>query len=330
MTLDWRALEQAARVVAGSGTKADGSKVLSMRSAILQIVDEAVAEVAREADMRAEPKAELLLVDRPGWIGGNIRTLERILGDLDLQGSQAKVLAWEAGAFVGLISRMVLGQYDPFRDQLLVVYPNLGPFSDAEGLRWLLFHEVTHVAQFRAAPWMPDLIVSSARELLAFQRPGWAKEALRQLPDRIPEIVKWLRDAAEGRPTTTPLLELLPEEQRDAFARVNSLVTLLEGHATHVTELIARRVLDNYEEINKRIEARRRRPPVMRILEALGGIEMKRQQYIVGKRFCEVVWSHGGAQALAPAWRGPEWVPTIDELKEPDRWIERVGLQTPA
>jgi coenzyme F420 biosynthesis associated uncharacterized protein len=328
--LDWRALEQAAKVVAGSGNKLDGSTLLTMRSSILQIVDEATAEVEREAGMEALPKAELLLVDRHGWLGGNIRTLERLFGDLDVKGSEAKFLAWEAGAFVGLISRAVLGQYDPFRDQLLVVYPNLGPFADAEGLRWLLFHEVTHVAQFRAAPWIPDQIVAAGRQLLTGQQSGWARDAIRQLPERIPEIVRWLRDVLEGKSTTTPLLELLPEEQREAIGRVNALVTLLEGHATHVTELIAKRVLPNYEEMNRRIAERRKRPPVMRILEALGGIEMKRQQYVLGKSFCDAVWKQGGATALEPAWRGPEWVPTMDELKAPDRWLARVGMQTPA
>ena len=67
-----------------------------------------------------------------------------------------------------------------------------------------------------------------------------------------------------------------------------------------------------------------------KLLEALGGIDMKRQQYVIGKGFCEAVWAHGGPGALAPVWRGPEWMPTLDELSEPDRWISRVSLEQPA
>jgi coenzyme F420 biosynthesis associated uncharacterized protein len=328
--IDWTSLEQAAKVVAGSGPRADGSKLLELRSSIVDIVEEASAEVEREAGMAPLPKAELLVVDRYGWIGGNVRTLSQMLGDVELTGASSKMVAWEGGAFVGLLARMVLGQYDPFQDQLLIVYPNLGEMSDAEGLRWLLFHEVTHVAQFRAAPWITDRIVGAAKQALSIQQPGWARDTIKQLPERLPELIKWARDALEGKATTTPLFELLPDEQREAIMSVNALVTLLEGHATHVTELIAKRVLPNHEAINRRLAARRKRPPLMRLLEALSGIEMKRQQYVIGKGFCEAVWEHGGAQALAPAWRGPEWVPTLDELKEPDRWLARVGLPTPA
>jgi coenzyme F420 biosynthesis associated uncharacterized protein len=329
--IDWPSVERAAKVVAGGGSSIDGSRLLDLRSSIVGIVDEASAEVERESGLSPLPKAELLVVDRNGWIGGNVRTMSQLLGDVDVKGAESKLLAWEGGAFIGLLARMVLGQYDPFSNQLLIVYPNLGEMSDNDGLRWLLFHEVTHVAQFRAAPWITDRIVEATQTALSINQPGFARDLVRQLPERLPELLRWARDALEGKATSTPLFELLPDEQREAIMSVHALVTLLEGHATHVTELIAKRVLpDKHEEINKRIAARRKRPPLMRFLEALGGIDMKRQQYVIGKGFCEAVWEHGGADALAPAWRGPEWAPTREELREPDRWLARVALQTPA
>jgi coenzyme F420 biosynthesis associated uncharacterized protein len=328
--IDWPSLERAAKVVAGPGPRVDGSRLLDLRTQIVGIVGEASDEVERESGLAPLPKAELLVVDRHGWIGGNVRTMSKLLGDIDVKGAESKLLAWEGGGFVGLLARMVLGQYDPFSDQLLIVYPNLGEMSDHDGLRWLLFHEVTHVAQFRAAPWITDSIVGATKQALSIDQPGFARDLVRQLPERLPELLRWARDAIEGKATTTPLFELLPDEQREAIMSVHALVTLLEGHATHVTELIAKRVLPSHEEINKRIAARRRRPPLMRFLEALSGIDMKRQQYVIGKGFCEAVWEHGGADALAPAWRGPEWAPTRDELGEPERWLARVALQTPA
>jgi coenzyme F420 biosynthesis associated uncharacterized protein len=328
--INWSSLEQAAKVVAGPGPRRDGAELIELRSSIVRIVDEASAEVEKESLLAPLPRAELLVVDRYGWIGGNVRTLSQMLGDLDVKGAESKLIAWEGGAFVGLLARMVLGQYDPYRDQLLIVYPNLGEFADAEGLRWLLFHEVTHVAQFRAAPWITDRIVDAAKKALEIQQPGFAKDVIRQLPERLPEIVKWARQALEGKATGTPIFDLLPDEQREAIMGVHAIVTLLEGHATHVTELIAKRVLPNHEEINRRLAQRRKKPPLLRLIEAIAGIDMKRQQYVVGKGFCEAVWEHGGAQALAPAWQGPEWAPTLDELREPDRWLDRVRLQTPA
>ena len=165
----------------------------------------------------------------------------------------------------------------------------------------------------------------------AGQSSRWTRDAMRRLPEKLPEFIRWARDALEGKPIdNNPLLDLLPDEQRASIMSIHALVTVLEGHATHVTDLIARRALPNYEQLTQRIEARRSRPPLLRLLEAIAGIEMKRQQYVLGRAFCERVWEHGGAEALAPVWRGPEWVPTTEELREPDRWIARVSLQTSA
>lgn len=322
---DRSAFTQAANLVAGPGRRLDGASLLKLRGRILEIVDDATAEVEAEAQMSAQPKAELMLVDRHGWIGGNYSTLARLFEDVKLPASQSRVVSWEGGAFMGLIARAVLGQYDPFRDQLLIVYPNLGEFADEQGMRWLLFHELTHVAQFREAPWIADEIMSTARSILAGGDVSWTKDAMRRIPDKLPELIRWARDAYEGKATTTPLLELLPDEQRQAIERVNSIVTVLEGHATLITELIAKRVLPGHEDINKRIEARRKRPPLMKLLEAVGGIQMKRQQYKTGKLFCDAIWEVGGAQALAPVWRGPDLMPNATELKDPEAWLDRMG-----
>jgi len=312
-------------VFAGSGEQRDGAQVAALRRKVMALVADARELVAAQAEMPTEPASEVLLVDRRAWAGGNVRTLQRLFEGLDVPGSDAKIVAWEGGALVGLLARMVLAQFDPFRDQLLVVHPNLGQFGEGDGLRFVVLHEVTHLAQFRAAPWIPDRIVQLAQSVLNSEMRGWAKEMAGQMRRRLPELLQWARDALEGRAQGMPLIDMLPDEQRDAVMRLHSLVTVLEGHATHVTDLIAKRVLDDYESINRRIEERRERPPLMRLLEAAAGLEMKRQQYVVGRDFCRAVWEAGGADALAPAWTGPEAVPTQEELRAPELWLKRVA-----
>ena len=328
--LNWGSLERAARVVAGTGTRTDGAALLRLRSDIVALLDDACAEVERESGLPTTPRAELLVVDRHGWIGGNLRTLQRLLGDAPLAGAEARVIAWEGGAFLGMVARVVLAQFDPFRDQLIVVYPNLGEMARGSGLRYLMFHEVAHLAQFRAAPWIPERIVELAREVLSVQTPGLTRDTLAKIPERLPQIIKWARDVVEGRPVTMPLLDLLPAAQREAVNTLQALVTLLEGHATLITDLISQRTLPDFPELQARLEQRKRRPPLMRLVEAVSGLEMKRQQYVVGRSFCEAVWKHGGAAALDAAWRGPEWIPTIDELRAPEAWLDRVGAPTDA
>lgn len=278
--------------------------------------------------MPTDPPAELLVVDRKAWAGGNVRTLQLLLGEVQLSGAEAKVLAYEAGALVGVLSRAVLAQFDPFRDQLLVVYPNLRDMGEGDGLRWIVLHEVTHLAQFRAAPWIPDHIVSVGRGVVAAQSKGMGRQIAAQAREKLPDLIRWARAVLEGRAPSgeMPLLDLLPPEQRQAVQHLHGLVTVLEGHATHVTESIGKRVVSDYDGLQERIRARgRRRSPLVRLLEAVSGLEMKRRQYEVGRDFCAAVWEQGGAGALAPVWTGPDAVPTPDELREPELWLKRVA-----
>jgi coenzyme F420 biosynthesis associated uncharacterized protein len=323
--MDWKSLEQSARFFAGAGDQRDGLQVAELRRRVVGLVEEARAEVASEAGMPTTPPAELLMVDRRAWAGGNVRTLQRLFEGVTLPGSEAKLVAWEGGAFVGVLARLVLAQFDPFRNQLLVVHSNLGDLAEGDGLRYIVLHEVTHLAQFRAAPWIPDRIVELGQSVLGGDSRGWTKEVAVNIRRRLPEIVRWGRDALEGKAEGMPLIDMLPPEQRDKVLRLYSLVTLLEGHATLVTDLIAERVIPTYEDLRRRLDERKKRPPLVRLLEATAGIEMKRQQYVLGRDFCRAVWEAGGAPALAPAWSGPESVPTHDELRAPELWLKRVA-----
>jgi uncharacterized protein (DUF2342 family) len=47
------------------------------------------------------------------------------------------------------------------------------------------------------------------------------------------------------------------------------------------------------------------------------------KQYEVGRRFCDAVVEAEGTAALARAWSGPEALPTMAELEEPQRWLTR-------
>ena len=41
--------------------------------------------------------------------------------------------------------------------------------------------------------------------------------------------------------------------------------------------------------------------------------------------FIATVEREAGPRAIDAAWRGPEWLPTLDELGEPRSWLARVA-----
>jgi uncharacterized protein (DUF2342 family) len=64
---------------------------------------------------------------------------------------------------------------------------------------------------------------------------------------------------------------------------------------------------------------------IQRVINNAIGLEMKLRQYELGQRFCETVASRGGDEALAHLWSDPSNLPTLDELKTPERWVQRVA-----
>jgi uncharacterized protein (DUF2342 family) len=55
------------------------------------------------------------------------------------------------------------------------------------------------------------------------------------------------------------------------------------------------------------------------------GLESKLRQYEVGEAFVAAVERKGGPRGIDAAWRGPESLPTIDELTRPATWLNRVA-----
>ena len=55
------------------------------------------------------------------------------------------------------------------------------------------------------------------------------------------------------------------------------------------------------------------------------GIEMKLRQYELGESFLDAVVERAGIDAISAAWESPEALPTLDELHEPMRWLDRTS-----
>jgi len=55
------------------------------------------------------------------------------------------------------------------------------------------------------------------------------------------------------------------------------------------------------------------------------GLEMKMKQYELGERFMQAVERQGGFSAIDRLWEGPQNLPTLDEIRYPAQWLERVA-----
>jgi coenzyme F420 biosynthesis associated uncharacterized protein len=264
-----------------------------------------------------------------------------------LKAGAAATLAAEAGLVVGYVSQRVLGQYElsllgPELDRahsaepsasgwppprLLFVAPNLRKAVrqlevEAEPFhRWICAHELTHVFQFQAVPWLREHLSNMVREYLSTVDVRIERGAAGGLPS-LPNPARLVDLFREGG--LAALVQT--REQRALMARVQATMAVVEGYSEHVMDAIARDAIPGHEKLRSAMDARRRsRSAPERILERLLGLDFKLRQYELGKRFCDAVVEAAGIEGLNRVWESPESLPTAAELEEPAAWLERLG-----
>jgi len=238
---------------------------------------------------------------------------------------------------LGYLAQRVLGQYDllvpddgprPVGDVVYYVGGNVLALEKRFAFRprdfrlWIAIHEVTHRAQFTAVPWMRPYYLELVETALSTVDPD---------PRRLMQAIA--RAADDFRNGRNPLDEggvvalIASDEQRGALASVQALMSLLEGHGNRVMNTLGRQHVAGQARMARVLQARRNSGGLTAFLHKLIGFESKLRQYEVGEAFVAAVEAEAGPRALDDAWRGPEWLPTLDELRAPHEWLTRVDAQ---
>lgn len=287
-------------------------------------------------------RAEAL--DRAGWIEANIGSFGTVFEPVEqaLRARMGRRLNSPAnqqsssvilGVLLGYLSRRVLGQYDPALlgkeavtgGRLYLVVPNLEQSRRQMGLpkdqfeTWVVFHELTHSWQFEAHPWLREFMNRQVRELLVS-----ASGKLAQI-----DAGELLRLAMRGelklRQPQQLLTGLMTPEQRRIFDQLQGLMSLLEGFSNHVMDALGPDMLPDYSAIAHRFEARQQRKgQAEKLFIKMTGLELKLEQYRIGERFVDRVVNERGIGFMNRAWEGPDNLPSLREIYEPDAWIARL------
>jgi uncharacterized protein (DUF2342 family) len=295
--IDWDAVAEAAKAATDPGDIDLSERETEAYAADVRAARRRIREVS---DTTFDVPNTLEIQNRHHWVDANVATFRRVFDPLDrrpsvLPGvSQALNTATTAGA-LAFVARNVLGQYDPILlaegdHSLYFVHPNIERVADKLDVpfprfrRWIAFHEVTHAAEFGAAPWLSDYL--GAR------------------------LERGVDALSEGR------------MERGAFEELNVAMTAVEGYAELLMdETFDEEYADLREKLDAR---RRGGGPLARLLKRVLGFKLKREQYERGRAFFEAVAAERGVVAAGRVWEGPEFLPTERELEEPARWLSRV------
>ncbi|MGH8928444.1 MAG: zinc-dependent metalloprotease [Acidimicrobiia bacterium] len=344
--IDWSLAAPVAARVAGTYSLADTYHTIQLRRSMPGVVGQAAAMVGEETGLETPGDPEVLVVTRAEWANRNLATFAHLLAPLESKIAEKleetgsggvpaavarRVVAIETGALLGFLARRVLGQYElvlPTGDQgdvVAVVGANvLGlerhqQFKPADFRLWIALHEATHRAQFLGVPWLRGYFLNLVTDLVGSVTPS---------PGRIARLVAEVVEAGrKGRPLLddTGLLGLLATpEQRQAIDRVQALMSLLEGHGHVVMDRIGARILPTQERMSSILKARRKDPRTAAFFR-LTGMEMKMRQYELGEKFIAAIEAKAGWSTLDRAWLGPEWLPTLAEIEQPEQWLQRAA-----
>jgi len=260
----------------------------------------------------------------------------------------------QAGTLLGYVGQRVLGQYDlplPGPDQATAslsngsqpagvrpdlshdgegtvwyVVPNIVATERRHGFRsrdfrlWIALHETAHRRQFRGVPWLPGHLQGLLDAYLGSVEVD--DEALKRLAGRVQGLA---RRAIAGE--RLELLDfLVTPEQRVIVDRVQATMTVLEGHGEFVMDQLGARLVPGHQHMHDTLRARRNSPgAVDRLIQQLLGFRQKLDQYAMGERFVRRLFDRGGMDAVNQVFAAPDALPTLDEVRDPDRYLARAG-----
>ena len=255
---------------------------------------------------------------------GPMGALVTQLGPL-LQGTQV-------GQVLGFLAQRVLGQYDVAVPRggsgaLLFVVPNLAGFERSWSLdrtefrTYVALHEVTHRFEFARA-WAGPRFVELVDDFLSTLTidVDRIQERLSTIDPADPESFQRALSGEEDDPMFGAILD---EEQRLKLGRIQAFMAAAEGYGDHVMHALGARLLSTYPQIDEAMRRHREDERVDPVFERLLGVDMKRDQYEMGRRFCDVVVEQTDEATLARMWDSADAMPSLPELDEPRLWLAR-------
>jgi coenzyme F420 biosynthesis associated uncharacterized protein len=326
LLVDWDEVRRSAKARLGQGTDSAASLAAAgkgYRSMAAKLEKPLLEFVGGMPAGSAFPPFQAL--DREGWLDLNLGIVRRVVDPVLEKGRLPNSLMVDFGragldhymAFMlGFLGRRVLGQYDP---QLLGVEPidaaglylvetnveEWGRKADLPGpdlRRWLILHEMTHAWQFAAHPWLR----------------GHMEQSMRVLLDTVTE-------KASPAARIVAFAGVMPAQWR-VMRQMQGTMSLIEGYSNLVMNELGAKLLPGFQELE---EAHRRRSSNKGMLDQLvwkfTGLDLKLQQYRRGEAFAKAVFDAHGMNVLNRAWSGPDHMPRLEELNNPEAWYRRVA-----
>ncbi|MFB6101085.1 MAG: zinc-dependent metalloprotease [Haloplanus sp.] len=303
--VDWPAVAEAAKASTAPG---DLDLSAAERSGYATDVREARERLQTLGGVDFDLPETVEIQNRHHWIDANVDTFKRVMAPVEagtptplLPGLSRVINTGTLSVLLAFLGRNVLGQYDPLllaeadpadrEHGLYFVHPNIVAVAESLDVslprfrRWIAFHEVSHAAEFGAAPWLST-----------------------HLEERLERGIDALTEGGLDR---------------EAFAELDTAMTAVEGYAELLMDrAFDDDYADLRAKLDAR---RQGGGPLARLARRLLGLGLKRRQYERGAAFFRAVADARGLEGASAVWERPENLPTDAELDDPEQWLARVA-----
>lgn len=338
--IDWGTAAEAGRRVGGPGPRSSAVERARLREDLAELVPHAESLVTGFTGMSVGGfRPRPWVMSRGEWASANLRGLQRLLEPLaarivpegaNRSDLRRKALGAQIGALLGYVSRKVLGQYDVFlppddEGLLYFVGPNVVETEQRFSMPrrdfrlWISLHEVTHRVQFGGTPWLREHLAHLIDSYLSTVEVD--SKALRE---QLRRAVEEVRAGADWKGASALFL-IMTLEQRELFHSMQSLMSLLEGHASYVMNTVAAGHVADLDGMRRSLKERRSAGGVEKAFQRAIGFETKVRQYDAGEFFVRSCVDRVGMQGFNLVWERPEHLPTAQEVADPERWLSRVA-----
>jgi coenzyme F420 biosynthesis associated uncharacterized protein len=354
--VDWGTARKTSKRFAGDYPLADTYHERRFQLQAPDLVARASQLVAESTGLEIPGQPEVGVISRHDWVVTNTQSFARMLQPIEdaIAGSSSdesssgnsgnpasqltpflagKAVGVQIGAVLGFMSKRVLGQYElvlptgdnDFGDTVLFVGANILSMERQHQFRpssfrfWVALHECAHRAQFTGVSWMRPYFLSLVEQFIASDEP----EKGRLL--RIAAEVRSAREAGEDAIGDKGIVGLLASKgQREVLDKIQALMSLLEGHGHVVMDRVGEHEITDVKRMSNVLKARRKDPKSAAFMKLIG-IEMKMRQYDDGAKFIHEVERLASWEELSVAWESQESLPTIDEIRDAQLWLDRMN-----
>ncbi len=246
------------------------------------------------------------------------------------------LLGGQFGLLLGKTASWIYSGFDVLLPRTAAPQPKVVPAAVTAAARdyqldandaglWVALHESVHLRQFHV-PWVRKFLaqeVEKAVELIEF-RPDAVAEKLSELDPSDPASLQAFTENPTG------LLDaLLGPAPRDQTEVLRAAVAVLEASAEHISAVAAVEISADPQRAREMMRRHHLEGgPTETFLPRLAGVRPDGKEYQAALAFCQFVTSEAGFEALSTLWKGPESLPSFEELSDPLSWLRRTAPGT--